>query len=404
MQSSGSARLARAFGRVVHVSFIVFLAAIVLRAQSGTAPQAQVERLSDAEFWKLIDDASERGGAFHSDNFTSNETGYAKVAAMLAKSGPHGGAYLGVGPEQNFNYIAAIRPTIAVIFDIRQQAVMQHLLFKALFELSATRAEFISRLFSVPMPSSVGRAAGIDAIWQRFPAVPGQDLALLAANQKLVQAHLTQTRGFALSPDDLASMVYVYESFFKLGPAIHYGGFKTGLSTGNTNFMKLTSAVDDAGIPRGFLGTDEMFQFVKSLQSRNLIIPVQADFAGPKALRTVAEWLRARDLRVSAFYMSNVEQYLFNPKIGAAPGGMEINGGWRAFYDNVAMLPVDDSSVLIRTPLGTSAATIAQRRMPDGTMQSERRPITAFCPVRDFLRAVSAGKVLSQSDARACGR
>jgi hypothetical protein len=393
MQSSGSARLA-----------IVVVAAIVLGVQPGAAPQESVARLSDAEFWKLVDDASERGGAFHSDNFTSNEAGYATVAAMLAKSGPHGGAYLGVGPEQNFNYIAAIRPAVAVIFDIRQQAVMQHLLFKALFELSTTRAEFISRLFSVPTPSDVERTAAIDAIWQRFPAGAGKDKELLAANQKVVQTHLMQTHGFALTPEDLASMAYVYESFFKLGPAIDYGGFKTGLSTANTNFMKLTSAMDDAGAPRGFLGTDEMFQFLKSLQSRNLIVPVQADFAGPKALRTIAEWLRARDLRVSAFYISNVEQYLFNPKIGAAPGGMEINGGWRAFYDNLATLPVDDSSVLIRTPLGAPAASIVQRRMPDGTMQSERRPITPFCPVREFLRAVSAGKILSQNDARLCGR
>ncbi len=393
MRSSGSARLV-----------VVVLAAILLGVQPGAAPQDSALRLSDAEFWKLIDDASERGGAFHSDNFTSNEAGYAAVAAMLAKSGPHGGAYLGVGPEQNFNYIAAIRPAVAVIFDIRQQAVMQHLLFKALFELSATRAEFISRLFSVPMPAGVERTAGIDAIWKRFPAVPGKDPGLLAANQKLVHAHLTQVHGFALSPEDLASMAYVYESFFKLGPAIDYGGFKTGLSTGSTNFTRLTSALDDMGAPRGFLGTDEMFQFVKSLQSRNLVIPVQADFGGPKALRTIAEWLRARDLRVSAFYISNVEQYLFNPKLSAAIGGTEINGGWRAFYDNLATLPVDDSSVLIRTPLGNSASAIVQRRMPDGTMQSERRPIAPFCPIRQFLRDVSAGKVLSQSDARTCGR
>jgi hypothetical protein len=392
------------FGRVARVFLIIFLAAVVLRAQSGTAPQDSPLRLSDAEFWKLIDGASERGGAFHSDNFTSNETGYAPIAAMLAKSGPHGGAYLGVGPEQNFNYIAAIRPAVAVIFDIRQQAVMQHLLFKALFELSATRAEFISRLFSVPTPAGIERTATVEAIWQRFPAVPGQDPGVLAANQKLVQTHLMQVHGFKLSPEDLASMAYVYESFFKLGPAIDYGGFKTGLSTANTNFMKLTSALDDMGVPRGFLGTDEMFQFVKGLQTRNLIIPVQADFAGPKALRMVAEWLRARELRVSAFYISNVEQYLFNPKLAAAPGGMEINGGWRAFYDNLATLPVDDSSILIRTPLGSTASVIVQRRMPDGTMQSDRRPITPFCPIREFLRAVDAGRILSHSDARLCGR
>ena len=107
---------------------------------------------------------------------------------------------------------------------------------------------------------------------------------------------------------------------------------------------------------------------------------------------------------MSAFYISNVEQYLFNPKLSVAIGGTEINGGWRAFYDNLATLPVDDSSLLIRTPLGASASTIVNRRMPDGTTQSDRRPIPPFCPIRDFLRAVSAGRVLSQTDARLCGR
>ena len=148
-----------------------------------------------------------------------------------------------------------------------------------------------------------------------------------------------------------------------------------------------------------------MFQFVKSLQSRNLIIPVQADFGGPKALRTIAEWLRARDLRVSAFYISNVEQYLFTPKLAAAPGGTEINGGWRAFYDNLATLPVDDSSVL--HPDAPWSFGVDHR--PAGGCRTERcrvsrRPITPFCPVRGFLRAVSAGQVLSQTDARLCGR
>jgi hypothetical protein len=59
--------------------------------------------------------------------------------------------YLGVGPEQNFTYIVNLEPRLAVIFDIRRQNAMLHLMYKALFELSPSRAEFVSRLFSRPL-------------------------------------------------------------------------------------------------------------------------------------------------------------------------------------------------------------------------------------------------------------
>lgn len=378
---------------------------IFLLIGAPAASQARLDRLSDAEFWSLVSDASEPGGAFHADNFTSNEPYFANAAAALAKSGPHGGAYLGVGPEQNFHYIAAIRPAIGIIFDIRRQAVIQHLLFKALFELSADRADFIARLFSVPVPDGIDRMAPIDELWKRFGETPGIDRTRLAANIVEVQSRLTRTHGLALSDEDLKSLEYIYEAFFRLGPAITYAGDQKNLTTGDTNFMKLTSAVDDAGVARSFLGTDEQYQYLKSLQSRNLIVPIQADFGGPKSLRAVGDFLRARGLIVSAFYISNVEQYLFNPKMPRAPGGVEINGGWRAFYDNLATLPADDSTVLLRVPISPAMAKLAvTRRLPDGSVRTERRGDAPSCPLKMFLAAVRAGKVATQSDAYACGR
>jgi len=378
---------------------------LLLLIAGPVASQARLDRLSDAEFWSLVSDASETGGAFHSDNFTSNEQYFANTAARLAKSGPHGGAYLGVGPEQNFHYIAAIRPAIGVIFDIRRQAVMQHLLFKAVFELSADRVEFIARLFSVRVPDGVDRLGSIEAIWQRFGDAPGTDRTRLAANIADVESRLTRTHGFALSDDDLKSLEYVYDAYFRLGPAIDYAGGQTGLTTGSTNFMKLTSAMDDAGVPRSFLGTDEQYQFLKSLQSRNLIVPIQADFGGPKSLRAVAEFLRARGLTVSAFYISNVEQYLFNPRMPRAPGGQEINGGWQAFYENLAALPADDMAVVLRVPINPATAGLTIRRtLPDGTVRTERRDKAPLCGLKELLTAYRAGKIKTQGDANFCGR
>jgi hypothetical protein len=379
-----------------------------LLAQTPAAPRATLERLSDTEFWTLVSDASELGGAFHSDNFTSNEANFPSVAARLAASGPHGGAYLGVGPEQNFHYIAAIRPAIAIVFDIRQQAVMQHLLYKALFELSDSREAFIARLFSVPVPAHVDRRALPDALWQKFAIGPGDDRARLTANITEVEQLLMETHGFKLTDADRQSLEYVYEAFFKFGPEIDYSGGVKGLTTANMNFAKLAAAVDAAGVPRSFLGTDELYQVVRSLEIRNLVVPVQADFGGPKAIRAVGDFLRAHGLRVSAFYISNVEQYLFNPRSPIALGGQETNGGWRAFYDNLATLPANAATVLLRVPVGpvsvNGTPVVVHRRLPDGTISVERREDAPFCPLLAFLDAVRAGKVTTQSQATSCGQ
>jgi hypothetical protein len=373
--------------------------------QAVRVPQTPIERLSDAEFWSLLSEASEPGGAFHSDNFTSNEPNFATVAAALAKSGPHGGAYLGVGPEQNFHYMAAIRPVIGIVFDIRRQAVVQHLLYKALFELSSDRAEFIARLFSVKRPAGIERAAPIEQIWKGFESSLAVDRARFMANVSDVEKLLVETHGFALSPDDLKSLEYVYDAFFRFGPAIDYSGGAAGLTTGQTNFLKLTSAVDAAGVPRSFLSSDEQFQFIRALQIHNLVIPIEADFGGPKAIRAVGAFLRARGISVTAFYISNVEQYLFNPRMPRAPGGQEINGGWRAFYDNLATLPTDASTVLLRVPASVASGNLMVRRtMPDGTVISGRLNAVSLCPLVEFLAAVNAGKVTTQSQATACGR
>src|SRR5262245_44635837 len=107
-------------------------------------------QLSDEAFWKLVTDFSEPGGSFPSDNFVSNERSFQHILPELKARVKPGGVYLGVGPEQNFTYIVALRPRIAFIFDIRRQNMIQMLMYKALLETSADRREFLSRLFSRP--------------------------------------------------------------------------------------------------------------------------------------------------------------------------------------------------------------------------------------------------------------
>src|SRR5438132_1190522 len=113
----------------------------------GTA-SALPKELSDEAFRKMISEFSEPNGYFRYENFLSNERSYQDPIPELGKIMRAGGVYLGVGPEQNFTYIAAIRPQMAFIIDIRRQNLVEMLMYKALFGLAKNRAEFLSLLFS----------------------------------------------------------------------------------------------------------------------------------------------------------------------------------------------------------------------------------------------------------------
>src|SRR6185436_17522061 len=112
-------------------------------------------RLTDQEFWQLSESVSEPNGAFSSDNLLSNELVFSRILPDLAAKTKPGGVYLGVGPEQNFTYMAAMKPRMAFITDIRRSNLHLQLMYKALFELSADRAEFVSRLFTKPRAASL---------------------------------------------------------------------------------------------------------------------------------------------------------------------------------------------------------------------------------------------------------
>ena len=69
-------------------------------------------------------------------------------------------------------------------------------------------------------------------------------------------------------------------------------------------------------------------------------MPVVGNFAGPKAIRAVGAWLKAHNGVVSAFYLSNVEQYL------------NMDGIWMDFCRNASSLPIDETSQFIRSYRG----------------------------------------------------
>jgi hypothetical protein len=313
-------------------------------APAPPAPARLPDRLSDAEYWKLIGDLSEPGGFFRSDNLLSNEVWLQYVIPELLDIAKPGRVYMGVGPEQNFTYIAALKPAMAIIVDVRRGNLQMHLMYKALFEMSADRPEFVSRLFSRKRPAGLTAASSVQDIFQAFASAT-PDPKLFEENFKTIVDHLQKTHGFALDPEDVPGIRYIYEFFGRYGPELTYwmsggGGGRGGLRNSPT-YADLAVATDAAGVLRGYLASEENFNTLKTLESKNLLVPVVGNFAGPKAIRAVGAWLKAHNGMVSAFYLSNVEQYL------------NMDGIWMDFCANASRLPIDESSQFIRSYRGS---------------------------------------------------
>jgi hypothetical protein len=327
----------------------------VAASQGRSAPDS----LTSAEFWAFFTSMSEPDGSFLSENFVSNEVSFQDVIPTLQKTLTKNGVYLGVGPEQNFTYISNLGPRLAVIFDIRRQNAMQHLLYKALFELSPTRADFVSRLFS--RPSVAGLAAGIHvkALFDSAAAAPVSDSAYKANFAAIVEL-LTNQHGFALPEADIQSISHVFEVFFKAGTDVNYG-YRAGspyVRTTYPTFGMLQAATNADTVQMAFLANEERYRAVRSLQLKNLIVPVVGDFGGPSAIKSVAKWLRDRSLLVTAFYVSNVEQYLWRE-----------SGSAERFYSNVSALPIDTTSHFIRS-VPRSPTTMPIRTMGTAPLQA----------------------------------
>jgi hypothetical protein len=356
---------------------LVFGWATVASAQS----QAKFpDSLSAAEFSKLSRDLSEEGGHFRSDNFTSNETAYLTVVDKLREMGATGGAYLGVGPEQNFTYIAKIRPRVAFIVDIRRQAIIQHLMYKAVFQLSANRVQFLSLLLSRPLPKekAVQPDASLAEIVAYFSSAPPEEKAY-QANLALIRKTIQTEFAYPLSDADQTSLEYVYKTFRSEGLEIAYRiNDLRGVYGGNFPVLKdLILQTDLNGQTGNFLASNQDFEYIRSMHKKNLIIPVVGDFGGKKALAGVGEYLRNNGLTVTAFYTSNVEQYLFE------------NNVFPAFVNNVRKLPITEKSLFIRSASG---------RYPHPARLPNHRAATLLQSMTVFLKDFDDGLYQSHRD------
>ena len=291
-------------------------------------------------FAATVASLSEPGGYFDTDNLISNERSYLQVIPDLRRLKVRGGAYIGVGPDQNFSYISEVRPSVAFIIDVRRDNLLLHLLFKALFEISPTRIEYLAQLLGRPLPPAVNgwRDAPLERLLGYFDrAAPDTESA--AGRRRRVEDIIRQT-GVALSPEDLTIIAGFHRRFIDDGLALRFNSTGRPPQWYYPTYRELLLETDSAGNRTNYLASEETYQFVKGLHARHQIIPVVGDISGPTAVQAIGKAIADRGDKLSAFYTSNVEFYLFG------------QGTFARFVTNMRSLPRASHSVVIRSVFG----------------------------------------------------
>ncbi|HVQ62965.1 MAG TPA: hypothetical protein VMT78_00445 [Terriglobia bacterium] len=288
---------------------------------------------TDAEFWRMVTDFSEAGGDYQFENFVSNEISYQEVLPALSRLAKPGGVYLGVASEQNFTYVDVVRPKVAFIFDLRRQNLLVHLMYKALFEMADNRADFVSLLFSRKRPAGLDANSSAETLFQAF-AEATPDPQLYAATLKDIKDRLIRQHRFALSADDERKIEYIFNVFFRGGPRMDYGFASTAPNPYVPSYHALAVANDGRGKNWVYLNREESYKNIRAMQQKNLIVPLVGDFTGGKAIKAVSQYVKDHGSTISVFYISNVEDY--------------IQAKWSAYLSNLAALPADNSTLLIR--------------------------------------------------------
>ena len=299
---------------------------------------------SPSPFASQIGSLSEPAGYFDTDNLISNERSYQQVLQDLRRRNVRGGAYIGVGPDQNFTYIAEVRPTIAFIVDVRRDNLLLHLLFKALFAQSRTRVEYVAQLTGRPVPADIEpwRAAPVDRLVAHVDNSAPVPAAVDRLRKSLDQA--VAGMGVPLSADDRATIDRFHRRFIADGLSLMFQSTGRPPQSYNPTLRDLLRETDESGRQASYLASEDAFQFVKGLQARDLVIPVVGDLSGPSAVAGIGRTLEARRERLSAFYVSNVEFYLYRA------------GTFPRFLANLGKLPHTPNSVVIRSIFGRSTA------------------------------------------------
>jgi hypothetical protein len=293
------------------------------------------------------------------------------VVGALRRLDVSGGAYIGVGPGQNFSYIAAIRPKIAFILDIRRDNLLQQLMFKALFESASDRIRYLCLLTGRPLPDELDgwESAPIEELLEHVDRTAPTPASVRAAVDS-VESRLGRF-GIELDEQDLTTIRRFHGAFIRSGLDLQFQTHGRAPLWYYPTLRQLLLETDLEGERVNYLATEADYRYLRELSERNLIIPVVGDFAGGHALPAIGRYIEAQGEEVSAFYTSNVEFYLMG------------NGVFDRFAASVAELPRAYNAVIIRSVFRGPFGNRHPQRQPGYYSTQTLQPISEFVAVLD---------------------
>jgi len=340
---------------------------------------ARRDQEPSTEFARLIDRLSERGRYFDTDNLITNESSYLHVIGKLADLGIEGGGYIGVGPEQNFSYVAQVKPSIAFMIDIRRDNLLHHLLHKALFEIAQDRLQYLCLWLGRPGSEDDSLAhASLPAMVNYIDRTSATPVAAVRARAKVREKILEF--GLQFSAEDFATIDRFHQTFIAEGLSLRFRSHGRPPQPEFPTLRQLLLETDLEGNLAHYLSSDDRFGLLKSMQEQDLIVPVVGDLAGDHALPEIGRYLQERRERVSVIYTSNVEYYLVR------------DGGFDTFVGNLRQLPRDENSVIIRSYFQSGASDQHPQQVAGYASTQLMETITSL------LEEYSAGSVSSYWD------
>lgn len=294
----------------------------------------------------LIERMSEPDGTYAYGNWTTNEPDYLRGVDLIKKHNITGGVYIGVGPDQNFTFIEAVRPELAFIVDIRKQNTMLHLVYKVLFETSENRISFFSKLFSrnVNLLNQASGDLSIDEIVGLFKKTL-IDKAMTETTARNIQSILGQKYGFFLKDKDRFYIHKILRFFREAGVDICCNTDEETIheppnpdaSKRYMTFAEVLTKVNGSGQQLNAFASEAKYSYLRQMQLDNKIIPLTGDFSGTVTLSKIAAFLKQNKKTVRSFYVSSVEWYLVKNK-----------NFFNSWVENIKGLPIDSNSVFLR--------------------------------------------------------
>lgn len=322
----------------------------------------------DETFDGLIRSLSEPQSGPHADNLITNEDSFGRVTGSLQRMVSPGNVYIGVGPDQNFSYIARSHPSIAFVLDYRRRNLRLHLLHKALFMLSDDRVSYLTRL-TARRPAGLPREPNVDQLVQSFSTAPF-DEALMERTRSEVLGLVR-----ALGVLDESEEVDLQTIQTRLaGPGMDAKFLAMPIYP---RFGKLIRTPGRDGQPAHMLASETTYRTVRDAQRGDLLIPLVADLAGVGALPRLRDWLRQKRQAVSVIYVSDVEFFLLK------------DNRFDAYVENLDRLPRTEDAVIIRS---STREIDHPERVPGDSATTIIRPLSPF------LDAAKQGRIRTPDD------